>query len=149
MLDSVYSSVNKAIAAAWETIAPGVPVVYGHPAPPATLPSECLRLYWLDFGSDTDRGGQLLSMLQIDIRTPNRQTALALRRAHALGAAMRLDANAGAGRLGIFNASGVGVGFARVSPLENGWVNGSEDTPDPGLTVLSRTVQVLSTPLAK
>lgn len=148
MLAAIYASFNKAVAASWATIAPGVPIYYGHPTPPATLPPECLRLYWLDFGAETERGGQIYSLVQLDIRTPNNQQALALRRAEALSAAMRLGANSGGGRRGIYNASGVGVGVARVTPLERGWVNGADDA-DPGLIILSRTVQLLTTPIAR
>lgn len=150
MLDAIYSSVNKAVAAAWATIAPGVPIYYGHPTPPDTLPAECLRVYWLEYGAETGHGGQVYSLLQLDLFTPNRQTALALRRAKALNAAMKLGANAGGGRLGIYDpaAPATLLGFARVTGLEAGWLNGP-DSPDPALVHLQRTIQVLSTPLAR
>lgn len=151
MLDHLYSSVNKAIEKTWQDIAPDVEVVYGHPAPPNSLPAECLRIYWLDHGSEGERVGQLLAMVQLDIFVPGQQVALALRRAKALNTAFGFDRGAGFGRLGVFDGEAL-VGEGRITPLERGWLNGpgaerrSQQATDPEQVHLVRTLDISATP---
>jgi hypothetical protein len=149
MLDHIYASVNKALEKVWAEIAPGVPIVFGHPIHPQTLPAECLRLFWLDYGGETAQANETHSLVQLDVFTPGGRVALALRRAKALSDALHLNANAGHGRVGVFDGDTL-IGVARLTPLERGWVDGADDaktTPD--VLALQRTIQVYSTPLAR
>lgn len=147
MLDSVVGCVNTSMRLAWEAIAPAVPVVRGHPKPPATLPAECLRIYWLSVGEGDTRAGQVEGMLQVDVFVPNGNLNLALQRVTALGRALGLDRST-PGRLCVYEDGDLDlpIGEAAIRALpDEGWVNVPD--PSPGIIHFARTLTITATPL--
>lgn len=107
MIQHVYASFNRALANLWSSTAPSVQIVYGHPVPPATLPAECLRIYWLEYGGGTERTNEQHSLIQLDLFGPSLFNLLA--RASAIEEGLSL-VGSGQARLGVYDFA-VGLPF--------------------------------------
>lgn len=144
----VYSSFNDAIEQLWGTIASGVAFRIGHPKAPATLPSECLRVWWHDMGAPTSRDGEIRAIVQLDLFVPNLAEATAAERAGALDDGMGLNESPGFGRLGIIktgSSPAVFVGQAELRPAPGGWTNAQNDVV--GQVHLVRLIDIYARPL--
>lgn len=140
-MNHAYTSFNKAVAAHWSTIAPGVSVIYEHPAPPDTMPAECLRIYWLEPGGPTRQPNELMAMVQLDVFVPGNDRAKALDRAKRLDTALGFHSGGGFGEMGRFDYGTTPetlLSMMRVEPFESGWQQIPD--PQPGLVHYARTV---------
>lgn len=144
MIADVEGSLNEALRALWAAIAPAVPMAVGHPAPPDTLPAECLRVFWLNHGND---GPETQGMVQLDVFVPGNRRRVALTRADALDAALGLKLNAGRARLAVYDTGDVSkpIGQADIQSLEGGWTTVPD--PSPGMVHLAQTLEVFGSPL--
>ena len=100
MSEHAYASLNKRIETVWAAVAPEMvpnpagpagppvkrwPFLVGKPRPPATLPPECLRVWWFTFGRpNPEVPGEMTARLQLDIYTDKSDQLLAMRKAKAL-----------------------------------------------------------------
>lgn len=128
MLAEAHESLNRALGAAFAAIAPGAPIVYGHPVGTDGLPGDCWRVYWLDHGQA--EGAEMVGMVQVDVFAPT--VPEALRRASALDAKAGFGPGAVQGLLGVFNhrtTPPTPVGQMRLGVLERGWVRVPEAKP--------------------
>ena len=147
MLEHIYASFNSAAEALWATIAADSAFRIGHPAKPKTLPADCLRVFWLDYGSQTGQPSETRSLVQLDVFVPGDAVGTAVARARALDDGMGFNASAGYGRLGVAEIDSDPVWFLgtiRLVPLETGWLNVPDDVP--GVVHLARTVELFTTP---
>lgn len=148
MLEHIYSSFNDAAEALWTIVAPGSAFRIGQPDKPKTLPADCLRVFWLDYGSQTGQPSETLSLVQLDVFVPSHNVAAAVARVAAIDEALGFTTGAGYGRLGIVETGSAPTVFlaeARIVPLETGWLNVPDEVP--GVVHLARTFELFTTPL--
>lgn len=146
-MQHAYASFNKALQALFTSIAPGVPVFFGHPvadnATPLVLPAECFRVEWLEFGADVGPSDTEGATVQIDIFVGNNDRATALARASAISTGLHLRGGAGFGTLGRYDYATTPPSFLSemsVEAFESAWLTIGD--PQPRVVHLVRTFEL-------